>query len=175
MSSNTTYYNLVKPAVNDPTDQDLWGGMLNSDLDIIDDALNTIATTAGRIPVGGLFFYTVDNANPSVTLGYGTWVAYGEGRVIVGVGTTEDDEGEERSFTLDEEGGAFSHELTAAQNGPHSHTVDANTSRQAAAGGQIYATLDNENTTMNTSSSGSGDPHNNVQPYIACYIWRRTA
>lgn len=41
MATNTTNYNLIKPGVNDPTDQDLWGGYLNSDLDDIDTLLKT--------------------------------------------------------------------------------------------------------------------------------------
>lgn len=36
MSTTTTNYSLIKPGVNDPTDQDLWGGYLNDDLDDID-------------------------------------------------------------------------------------------------------------------------------------------
>jgi len=39
MSSLTTNFDLIKPGVNDPTDQDLWGGYLNDDLDIIDSQL----------------------------------------------------------------------------------------------------------------------------------------
>lgn len=39
MATNTTNYNLLKPAVDDPTDEDLWGGYLNDDLDDIDTLL----------------------------------------------------------------------------------------------------------------------------------------
>ena len=39
MSTLTPNYDLIKPAVNDPTDQDLWGGYLNSNFDIIDTQL----------------------------------------------------------------------------------------------------------------------------------------
>ena len=52
MSTITTYYNLIKPGVNDPTDQDLWGGYLNDDLDIIDQTLHDIATATPDFPVG---------------------------------------------------------------------------------------------------------------------------
>lgn len=41
MSTTTTYYDLVKPGVNDAADQDLWGYQLNDDLDVIDTALYT--------------------------------------------------------------------------------------------------------------------------------------
>ena len=43
MSTLTTNYSLIKPGVNDATDQDLWGGYLNTDLDSL-DSLTKIAT-----------------------------------------------------------------------------------------------------------------------------------
>jgi len=39
MSTTTTHYGLVKPGVNDPVDQDAWGGELNSDMDELDSLL----------------------------------------------------------------------------------------------------------------------------------------
>jgi len=39
MATTTTNYSLSKPAVNDPTDEDLWGTELNNNFDIIDAAL----------------------------------------------------------------------------------------------------------------------------------------
>ncbi len=41
MPTSTTNYGLSKPLVNDPTDQDLWGGYLNTDLDSLDGLLLT--------------------------------------------------------------------------------------------------------------------------------------
>lgn len=41
MPTSTTNYALQKPLVNNPTDQDLWGGELNTDLDNIDGLLKT--------------------------------------------------------------------------------------------------------------------------------------
>lgn len=39
MSTLTTNFSLIKPGVADPTDEDLWGGYLNDDLDDIDTEL----------------------------------------------------------------------------------------------------------------------------------------
>ncbi len=41
MATLTTNYGLSKPAVNDATDQDLWGGQLNIDLDSLDGLIKT--------------------------------------------------------------------------------------------------------------------------------------
>lgn len=46
MATNTPNYDLIKPGVNDPTDQDLWGGYLNEDMDIIDTTMKSISDQA---------------------------------------------------------------------------------------------------------------------------------
>jgi microcystin-dependent protein len=70
MATNTTNYNLIKPAVNDPADQDLWGGYLNESLDIIDGqmkinadgvAANTAAIAAFvGMPTGCILLHGAD-------------------------------------------------------------------------------------------------------------------
>jgi hypothetical protein len=56
MASLTPNYNLILPSVNDPTDQDLWGGMLNSNFSAIDtlfvESIKTVTsdvTTSGNV------------------------------------------------------------------------------------------------------------------------------
>lgn len=41
MADTTTNYNFYEPIVNDPVDQDLWGGYLNFNFTILDGVLNT--------------------------------------------------------------------------------------------------------------------------------------
>lgn len=62
-------------------------------------ALNA-ALLAMRLPVGSIHV-TVDPTNPATTLGYGTWAAFGTGRVIVGV-----DVGDTDFDTVEETGGS---------------------------------------------------------------------
>lgn len=59
MSTLTPNYGLIKPGVNDPTDQDLWGGMLNEDMDIIDAQMkaNADAAAVGSVPIGAPMDY----------------------------------------------------------------------------------------------------------------------
>lgn len=57
MPSYTTNYNLNKPLVNDPTDQDLWGGYLNDNMDTIDAALESV-----KMPTGCIVLFPVNSA-----------------------------------------------------------------------------------------------------------------
>jgi hypothetical protein len=51
MPTQTTTYDLDKPLVNSAVDQDLWGGQLNADLDIIDNELgSTFISVASATP-----------------------------------------------------------------------------------------------------------------------------
>lgn len=45
---------------------------------------------AWALPVGSIHV-SVDSTNPATTLGYGTWAAFGTGRVLVGVDTGDTD------------------------------------------------------------------------------------
>lgn len=49
MPTQTTNYNLYKPAVNSPTDQDVWGGYLNTNMDTIDSQMKTTADAVATV------------------------------------------------------------------------------------------------------------------------------
>lgn len=75
-----------------------------------------------------------------------------------------------------EAGGAETHSLTAQENGPHTHTqkvrdnIDTNNPGSGVLGGTIQSNLvDGEQ----TGSSGSGDPHNNMQPYYVSWLLKK--
>jgi len=60
-------------------------------------------------PVGSIFLSTVPT-NPAVLLGFGTWVAFAQGRVLVGIDPTQVE-----FDTVLETGGAKTHVLTVAE------------------------------------------------------------
>lgn len=128
-------------------------------------------------PVGSLYSNYDNSANPATLLGFGTWVAAGSGRVLVGVGITTDSRGENATFAAGATGGEFNHLLAASEMPTHTHTVKEG-SRTGTPGGTLTSGDDETNSVASEQTSGSaggGQPHNNMPPYVAVYIWRRTA
>lgn len=133
-------------------------------------------------PVGSIYTNASVSTNPATLLGFGTWVAFGAGRVMVGL-----DAGNAAFDTLEETGGSadatlVSHTHTATVTDPgHSHTANSQT---GAAYGQPSGavTLSPGNTgtsttgiTVSNSTEGSSATNANLQPYIVVYMWKRTA
>lgn len=134
----------------------------------------TFASPAGggeAFPVGSVFIAVV-STNPGTLLGYGTWSAFGAGRVLVGL-----DSGDVDFDAAEETGGAKTVTLTQAQMPAHVHGELAPT---GASGGALRFAVDTNASGsvaagLNTASTGGGGAHSNVQPYIVCYFWKRTA
>ena len=118
-------------------------------------------------PIGSLYVNFASDTDPTTALGFGTWTRV-EGRVVVGKSATD------TAFdTLLETGGAKTHSLTSSENGPHTHGGVPNIISDLDRGtGSSVFSID---AFGNTSSSGSGTPHNNLQPYIVASMWRRVS
>lgn len=145
-------------------------------------------------PVGSIYI-SVNNTNPSTYFG-GTWVAFGTGKTLVGIDTSQTEfntvekTGGEKTHTLSEaEMPAHSHSGTTDGNGNHAHQVGGDW--DVSPGGN-YTSVHNagypgnstnpwtstngwHDHTFTTNSKGSGSAHNNLQPYIIVYMWKRTA
>lgn len=180
-------------------------------------------------PVGSIYMSTV-NRNPSAFFG-GTWVAWGSGRVPVGVSSDAE------FNTAEKTGGEKTHKLVANEVPKHAHsysgpksptgstTVKASgtaplmnatdknritafaqsviafanavqswamrtslrpslpsPSLTALSGGTSAVTGINgahthtvSSQSMTSGTVGGDAAHNNLQPYITCYMWKRTA
>ena len=137
-----------------------------------------VATTAFvqaqyAYPVGAIFTTTVAYANSAAVvaaIGGTTWTAFGAGKVLVGVDASDTD-----FDTVEETGGAKTHTLTISEMPAHTHSYDRqNTSTDAISIHDIVRTTGG-NSGSTTGSTGGGAAHNNLQPYITVYMWKRTA
>ena len=154
-------------------------------------------------PVGSIYL-SVSSTNPSTYFG-GTWMAWGSGRVPVGINTSDSN-----FNAVEKTGGASAVTLTASQMPSHTHTFTGSSTTTNSAGGHTHnigrdtdggsgssrytvhkAGASGAQGTSPTSSAGAhthtltpkgknantggGGSHTNLQPYIVCYMWKRTA
>jgi hypothetical protein len=159
-----------------------------------------IATTAfvtaglqAAYPVGSIYVSTV-STNPNTLFGFGTWVAYGQGRMLISADGT---------YTAGTTGGSATTTLSTANLPSHTHSATttstdsghthgsaigsgfiSNGGSESLAGGpnlpfgRPSATASgNANITSTTTigSTGSGAAVTTISPYIAVYMWNRTA
>ena len=122
-------------------------------------------------PIGSIYMSATMSTTAEVEAALGgTWVAWGAGRVPVGVDTlqTEFD-------TVEETGGEKTHTLTVTEMPKHWHTVRGNLRQEGS--GSAFRELGNETSgnAGRTEEAGGGAAHNNLQPYITCYMYKRTA
>jgi hypothetical protein len=113
----------------------------------------------------GYIFLSADSRNPSELWAGTTWSAWGSGRVPVGFDSTQDE-----FNTVEKTGGEKVHTLSVNEMPSHSHSGGAVSSGQTAPG-FAGATIGQGVTTI--GYAGGGGAHNNLQPYIVCYMWKR--
>lgn len=123
-------------------------------------------------PVGSIYTNATNATNPATLIGFGTWVAFGAGKVPVGI-----DSGDADFDTAEETGGAKTHTLTTSELPSHTHTASVIRGGGGPAGADFGAKEGGpvDSNTATTNSTGSGQSHNNLQPYIVVYMWKRTA
>lgn len=132
-------------------------------------------------PVGSVYINASDSTNPATLFGFGTWTAFGAGKVLVG-----QDTGDTSFDTLEETGGSkdaivVSHTHTATDSG-HSHSLVNATSGVGwpnGSGGLRYAsegiTTGSGQANITVSSTGSSGTNANLQPYVVVKMWKRTS
>lgn len=140
--------------------------------------LEELKTTQLRVretlyPVGSIYMSatmsTVDEVQ--ATFG-GTWEAWGSGKVPVGVDPEDTD-----FDTVEATGGEKTHTLTVEEMPSHRHNIG-----QTYSGYRLYQDGSAPNgiytgyaTSEPTNYVGGGQAHNNLQPYITCYMFKRIA
>ncbi len=155
------------------------------------------AVTAGiqaLHPVGSIYTAVV-STNPGTLLGFGTWTAFGAGRVMVGFNASNAlfDTAEETGGSADAIVVSHTHTFSTTTNtaGSHRHVlqfrdsgVGGNNDAVPGSGGSLGATNsaaiapngDHSHTVSGTTdSTGSSGTNANYQPYITVFMWKRTA
>lgn len=157
------------------------------------------AVKSALYPVGSIYTNSSVSTNPGTLLGFGTWTAFGAGRVMVGF-----DSGNSLFDTAEETGGSadailVSHTHTATVTDPtHDHVMHGqgtmsgrylsnnNTLYSAGGGTDSFGGISSPDTTVRTGFSSTGisvdnsteglsGTNANYQPYITVYMWKRTA
>lgn len=135
-------------------------------------------------PVGSIYM-SVNSANPSTLFG-GTWSAWGTGRVPVGI-----DAGQTEFDAVEETGGAKTHTNTLSDAGQaQAGLFDTGAGTNTFLDGRAVATAAFTSThrlssagtlsgvtgkTTGMALAGATDAGSSLQPYITCYMWKRTA
>lgn len=115
---------------------------------------------------------SVNSTNPNALFG-GTWSLWGAGRVPVCVNTSDSN-----FNTVEKTGGEKTHKLTVNEMPSHKHNPDTNAglyALRAGGGSQEFGPGGSYSTEIKILNTGGDQPHNNLQPYITCYMWKRTA
>lgn len=135
-------------------------------------------------PVGTIYTATV-STNPATLLGFGTWTAFGAGRVLIGNGG---------GFSAGATGGSadavvvsHTHTATTDTAGSHSHSTKFGNltggnnffgeARNNNAGTLASSAMDaagSHSHTFTTDSTGVSGINANLQPYVVVYMWQRT-
>ena len=128
-------------------------------------------------PVGSIYISTSPSFNPQTVWG-GIWKKTADGRCLIGANST---------YPLGSTGGEASHCLTIDEIPSHDHNLSdwAMSWKQNGARGEVNlgvsATAEAWSNnrgyfkSQTSKATGGGQAHNNMQPYLAVYIWERTA
>jgi hypothetical protein len=155
------------------------------------------AALSAVYPVGSIYVNAAVSTNPATLLGFGTWEAFGAGRVMVGLNASD-----ALFDTLEETGGSKDSAVVA-----HTHTYSGTTGNDSpdhthlnnavglgvssninwvGTGGAAYRNANDTQTggasvrhqhsfSGTTASTGDSGTNANVQPFIVVRMWKRTA
>lgn len=130
----------------------------------IDNTINSI------YPIGSVYI-SLTETNPGTYL-KGTWEQFGQGRTLIGVGTGNDGTNTQE-FEVNTTGGEYKHRLVIDEIPSHTHKYYSPIVQEVTPGsGSTYGNY-NKEYKIDTEAAGGDGYHNNVQPYVAVYFWKR--
>ena len=190
-------YVAISNAISSKADLDspTFTGTANSSQPPTGNSSSRVATTlfvqnalVGAYPVGSIYMNATVATNPGTLLGFGTWVAFGAGKVPVGInsGDSDFDTAEETGGTKDAIIPTHNHTASSeSTDSGHTHTYVRSNTTTIASGNALplnylyttgttntgYANITTDTTVDNAGESSTGK---NLQPYIVVYMWKRT-
>lgn len=142
-----------------------------------DNSLQTILQAV--YPVGAMYISTI-STNPATLFGFGTWEQVKD-TFLLAAGDT---------YSAGTTGGEAAHTLTVDEMPQHGHNVcvsgsysDVNQVYWGSGVGSLdnnawgfkYGTVPSGGTYVSAAYTGGNGSHNNMPPYLAVYVWQRTA
>lgn len=131
----------------------------------IDNTINSI------YPIGSVYI-SLTETNPDTYL-KGTWEQFGQGRTLIGVGAGNDGTNTQE-FEVNSTGGEYKHKLVIDEIPSHNHKYYSPIVQevQNSSNTSTYGNY-NKSYKIDSDSVGGDGYHNNVQPYITVYFWKR--
>jgi hypothetical protein len=145
------------------------------------------AAAQSLYPVGSIYINATNSTNPGTLLGFGTWTAFGAGRVPVGFNASNTlfDTAEETGGSADAVVVSHTHTATTTITDPgHTHNLPILNDQGYPSGsggarqgsGAVTSSATTGITAATTvASAGVSGTNANYQPYITVYMWKRTA
>ena len=138
---------------------------LPSQSDVLQLGDSAWLTAQGAYPVGAIYL-SVTEVDPSALFG-GTWERIG-GRFLLGADST---------YAAGSTGGEAAHTLTVDEMPRHNHEIN---NLNASGNATPYMTVQAQAKTgyggnVQTMFAGGGKAHNNLPPFLAVFMWQRTA
>ena len=146
-----------------------------------------LALALQTFKIGDIYTTTVDE-NPTSRLGYGSWERFAKGRTLVGISDDLTIAIPEWAKFNGREYGSYTHTLLESELPKHNHDFPADDqlihafdmSRSVGfqrSGYDAVSSLSSSYTSgwAETSVEGNNQPHNNVQPSIVVYFWKRVS
>ena len=173
MTNNTSSLNIIKfkPKVSLNTNPSI-PEINKITAENINEILNFI--NYNLFPVGSYYETSDTSFDPNVTWG-GTWVKDSKGRVTVALDDSDAD-----FNTISKTGGEKTHTLTVQEMPSHNHQREQ-TGRALfwdaglpGMGGLTSGDIVQTSWNGNTTNTGGGQAHNNVQPFVVVVRWHRT-
>lgn len=138
------------------------------------DNMNEIKNALNNLifPIGSVIINASESFDPNSSYD-GTWEQFAKGQTLVGV-----DVDQEEFNTVEKIGGEKTHKLLPKEMPKHTHGMkygfgsgSSSTYNASVTNKSISQTIEG---TENLETGGD-EPHNNLQPYITVYFWKRVA